>query len=82
MDNKTVDVDPDIKKRIMAFKQCFGSEAGGEVLKDLSAYCRAKQPSFVKREGLNADPLEMAFLDGRKDIYFYIQRILDLDLPV
>jgi len=73
---------------MLAYKQCFGTDSGQKVLKDLENYCGVGKPSFIKRESFNnkgtfekADPLEMAFMEGRKDIYYLIQRITGQDLP-
>lgn len=74
-------MNPEIRKRVIQFQQTFNTESGKEVLKDLAGYCRVLHPSFIKRSGEQADPLEMAFLDGRKDLFLYIKRIIDLDLP-
>ena len=71
----------EVRKKIIQFKQTFGTDSGIEALKDLAAYCRINHPAFIKRQGEPADPLEMAFLDGRKDVFNYIKRILDIDLP-
>lgn len=70
----------EVRKKVIAFKQCFGTESGMEVLKDLAGYCRILNPSFIKREGQMCDTHEMAFLDGRKDVFQYIKRIVDLEL--
>lgn len=73
-------MNPEVRKKIIQFKQAFGTESGTEVLKDLAGYCRIGHPAFIKRQGEAVDPLEMAFRDGRKDVFNYIKRILDLEL--
>ncbi|RLC82954.1 MAG: hypothetical protein DRJ03_18215 [Chloroflexi bacterium] len=69
------------RARIIFFKQAFGTESGQKVLKELEQYCQVKIPSFVKTEGQHADPLELAFLDGRKSVYWYIQRLIEMEIP-
>ena len=81
MDRITPTMSPDYKELIIAFKQCFDAESGGKVLKDLKSYCMFMAPTFQKRDGHPADPLEMAFLEGRRDVITYILRNINLDLP-
>jgi hypothetical protein len=72
---------PEHKELITAFKQGFDTESGGKILKDLKSYCMWMQPTFQKRGDAPADPLEMAFLEGRRDVITYILRNINLDLP-
>lgn len=82
MDNRReIQVSPEARKRVIAYQQCFGSEQGAAVLKELAAYCQIGMTSFVKREDKDADPLEIAFLEGRKAVYYHINQILNVDLP-
>lgn len=71
----------DLKKLVMSYKNLFAGESADAVLKDLKNYCGANKPVFIKRTGEQADPLELAFLDGRRDVIHYIMRLIQLDLP-
>jgi hypothetical protein len=55
-----------------AYKQCFGSAAGEEVLQDLSEFCRANTSTF------DADPRMHAVLEGRREVWLRIQEYLHL----
>ena len=47
------------------------------ILTDLMRFCRANEPLVVK--GKEPDPLVMARLDGRREVWLRIQRHLNLD---
>ena len=79
--SREIEISKEVRGKVIAYKQAFGSDFGTEVIKDLAAYCQIGLPSFVKREGEAADPLETAFLEGRKAVFYHINQILKLDLP-
>lgn len=70
------------RKLMISYKSAFGGEAADKVLDDLKEYCRWDKPVFIKNENAAADPLELAFLDGRRDVIHYILRNIKVDLPV
>lgn len=70
----------EVRKKIVAFKQAFGTESGAAALKDLEGYCGYNRSSYIRTEGMAVDPLEMAFLEGKRDVLIHIKRILDLEL--
>jgi hypothetical protein len=82
MERIVATISSEMRELLIAHKQCFESEAGGKVLKDLKSYCMWMQPTFQKRGDAPADPLEMAFLEGRRDVLTYILRNTKADLPV
>jgi len=70
-----------VKERIMAHKNCFASEAGMLVLKDLKSYCVHDGTPVQKRGGQPIDAFEVMFLEGRRDVIDYILRQIEKDLP-
>ena len=69
------------KQLSMAYKNLFEGESADKVIQDLKDYCRWDMPVFVKNSSGYADPLELAFLDGRRDVIHYILREIKKDLP-
>lgn len=62
----------DIDARQKAYKTAFGGEPGKEVLKDLAVFCGSQRSSF------SSDPLEMAFREGRREVFLRIQQHLNI----
>jgi len=74
-------IDPKVREQALAYKQCFGTESGEKVLKHLEVLCQVRNTSFVKTDEFTpADPLEMAFKEGMKKIYWHVRKYIDLDL--
>jgi hypothetical protein len=69
------------KQLMMAYKNLFEGESADKVLNDLRDYCRWDQPVFIKPEHGMSDPIELGFLDGRRDVIHYILRNIKKDLP-
>lgn len=67
-------MDDNQKQLILDFKTTFGSENGNRVLDNLRTFCRSKVSCFSK------DPLEMALLEGQRNVILYIESALDADL--
>ena len=81
MDRIQPTIPDEARKKVINIKNCFDTESGKEVLKDLKSYCMWMTPTFQKRGDAPADPLEMAFLEGRRDVITYILRYIKMDLP-
>jgi hypothetical protein len=65
-----------IKERIFrkhrSYRDAFSTDAGKVVLKDLKDFCGADKPCFSK------EPLEMAYREGRREVYLRIMAHIDL----
>lgn len=57
---------------IRAYRQCFGSPAGRQVLGDLARFCRAVQTTF------HTDGRIHAALEGRREVFLRIQEFTQL----
>lgn len=73
-----------LNKRL-SFRECFldpGGEltkAGAVVIRDLARYCGAYKTSFrVSPVTRSADPLAMAYAEGRRDVFIRLQSMLKL----
>lgn len=61
-----------IRRRTRAYKLCFGSPAGQEVLVDLASFCRAAAPCWDDDSRLHA------LTEGRREVFLRIARHLHL----
>ena len=61
--------------RVKAFKETFSTESGKEVIKQLELVCNMKKCTY-ESDKIN----DLIFLEGQRNIYFYIQHMLDYDL--
>src|SRR6266404_2187382 len=62
-----------IRHRARAYKLCFGSPAGQEVLIDLVKFCRAAESCVVR-----GDPTRTLLLEGRREVFLRIAEHLNL----
>lgn len=62
-----------IKHRSRAYKLCFGSPAGNEVLIDLVKFCRAAESCVVR-----GDHDRTLLLEGRREVWLRIAEHLNL----
>lgn len=62
----------EIDARQRAYKQAFGGESGKEVLKDLAVFCGSQRSSY------SSDALEMAFREGRREVFLRIQQHINI----
>lgn len=65
------------KKR--TYLTVFGSELGKEVLSDLRAFCHATKTTEVKGINQTIDPMQMAVLEGRRQVFMQIMNIMKVD---
>lgn len=61
-----------LDQRRRAYQTVFGGERGKEVLQDLVIFCGSKRSSF------SSDALEMAFREGRREVWLRIEQHLNL----
>lgn len=52
---------------------------GEQVLADLARFCRATKPTSVYLEGGAVDPIASARMDGRREVWLWINEYLHLD---
>lgn len=60
--------------RRRAYQLVFGSPAGKEVLKDLAAFCRARETCVVAERGQPVDRERTLVLEGRREVWLRIQQ--------
>lgn len=70
------DLTPDqfLEQRQRAYKICFGTPAGKEVLRDLMKFCRANESLW------DPDPVKRDWLNGRREVWLRIVEHFDLGL--
>ncbi|MEG0334046.1 MAG: hypothetical protein RR607_06135 [Akkermansia sp.] len=72
----------DVKKELIRiyklFHECFDTDAGEEVLKELRVRCRLSVPCFMSLDGTGAvDPCMAAYRNGRQSVLMEIEEILN-----
>jgi len=63
-----------LEQRQRAYKLCFGSPAGKEVLADLMKFCRANESTF------DDDPRRSDILIGRREVWLRITEHFGIEL--
>jgi hypothetical protein len=63
-----------LEQRTRAYKLCFGTPAGKEVLKDLMRFCRANESAF------DMDVRVHALLEGRREVWLRITEHFALEI--
>lgn len=61
-----------VDARRRAYQACFSGEPGKAVLEDLTQFCRGMKSTFSR------DPYEMAFREGRREVWLRIQSHLNI----
>ena len=61
--------------KVKAFKDTFASDSGKEVLKQLEIICNIKK-CIYESDKIN----DLVFMEGQRNVYYYIQHMLDYDL--
>lgn len=71
--------------RRLSYRECFLdpggtlTQAGAYVVRDLARFCGAYRTSFrVSPITRSADPLAMAYAEGRRDVFLRLQQMLKL----
>jgi len=64
--------------RMMAYVQVFSGPSGQKVVEDLAEFCRAYETGVTNTGGA-VDPILMAYLAGRRDVFLRIQQYSTLD---
>ena len=64
----------ELKRKKNAYKICFTSESGREVLEDL------RRRSYVDYTTFSKDGMEMAYREGIRSVYLHIERMMKDDI--
>jgi len=69
---------------LMAFRECFATDAGQKVMETLEKYVAYKFPSYQAYSDLDgmATAMKAANDDGRKDVVAYIHNMRETPLPL
>lgn len=62
-----------LKGKERAYRLSLGNESGKEVIADLRSYCNGTRSNF------NSDPLEMARMEGRREVFMRIVNFMKID---
>lgn len=63
-------------ERYKVYLRTFGEAPGQAVLAELAAYCCADKTTMRSREDGAVDPLASAVLEGRRQVWLFLQRAL------
>lgn len=66
-------------KKKNTYLKVFGNELGKEVLSDLRAFCYATKTTEKKGIDQKVDPMQMAVLEGRRQVFMQIMNTMKVD---
>lgn len=70
--------------RRLSYRECFlqpggaPTGAGSAVLRDLARFCHSHRTTFKTSLAGSADPLAMAYFEGRRSVFLRFQAMLEL----